>query len=258
MRVSHETPVHYYLNDQLLNPLIGKMITLEFTGVMECLQCHRKITKTFQQGYCYPCFQRILECNNCMIHPERCLVEQGKCVATDWAHEQCHQKHIVYLANTSALKVGITRESNIPARWIDQGAVQALPIFQTQNRYQAGLIEVALKNFVADKTNWRLMLKNSVEKIDLIFAKKIVLQQARKNIDEILKKYSDEIILSDNQRMYSLEYPVLQYLEKVNALSFDKMPVISGKLLGIKGQYLILEQGVLNVRKHGGYCAYLR
>lgn len=188
-----------------------------------------------------------------MIHPERCLVETGKCDAANWAHTHCHQKQLVYLASSSGLKIGITQIKNNPTRWIDQGAAQALPIFQVNNRYQAGLIEVALKHYVADKTNWRKMLTDNIAHIDLNAEKKTLLTQAEKNLDVILKKYSDDIILLNDTKIYTFDYPVNEYPKKISSLSFDKTPQISGVLLGIKGQYLILDTGVLNIRKFGGY-----
>lgn len=257
MSVVHDNPIGYQLllDDHKinLNNLLNQKITLEFLGDIHCIQCGRKTKQSFQQGYCFPCMQKINECNNCMIHPERCLVESGKCDPNDWAHQHCHQPQIVYLANSSGLKVGITQIRNNPSRWIDQGAAQALPIFQTSNRYQAGLLEVALKKYVADKTNWRAMLKEKVMPIDLMAEKKRLLSEAEKDISMILEKYPEEIMTLDNKSVLEFHYPVSEYLQKINALSFDKTAKIEGVLLGIKGQYLILNTGVLNVRKFGGY-----
>ncbi|MDP1574055.1 MAG: DUF2797 domain-containing protein [Coxiellaceae bacterium] len=253
MAVSHQSTIQYHLNTICLNDFLDKKISLAFTGNIFCIQCNRKIKKSFQQGYCFPCMQKINECNNCMIHPEKCLVETGKCNATDWVHEHCHQTHLVYLANSSGLKVGITRTKNNPSRWIDQGAAQALPIFQTHNRYQAGIVEVAFKSFVADKTNWRVMLRENVVPIDLITLKKELLLQAEKTLEPILKKYLDEIIPISEDKIFTFNYPVLEYAAKINSLSFDKMPIVEGVLKGIKGQYLLLDGGVLNIRKFGGY-----
>ena len=259
MTVAHDHPVRYYFQEKvLLNDFLGKKITLHFTGNIACTHCHRKITKTFQQGYCYPCMQRILECNNCMIYPEKCLVETGACPTDDWAHEQCHQKHILYLANSSGLKVGITRIANMPSRWIDQGAIQALPIAETENRYQVGLLEMALRKVVADKTNWRVMLKNNVTPIDLVAEKKRILSLVTIEIKKLLTQYPDAIRVLDTENVLTFHYPVLQYPEKIVSLSFDKTPEITGKLLGIKAQYLILDCGVLNLRKFGGYEVFLK
>jgi len=188
-----------------------------------------------------------------MIHPERCLVETGKCDPTDWAHEHCHQKHIVYLANTSGLKVGITRTKNNPSRWIDQGAIQALPIFETQNRYQAGIVEVAFKKFMEDKTNWRKMLRETAAPIDLFAARDENLSQSKHALQSILEKYTDVITEIHDNSVLKFSYPIQKYPEKLITLSFDQTPTISGVLQGIKGQYLLLACGVLNIRKFGGY-----
>ncbi|MCX7125773.1 MAG: DUF2797 domain-containing protein [Gammaproteobacteria bacterium] len=253
MSATHHTTIQYQLSTLNLNDYLSKKLTLEFLGEIFCIQCNRKTKQSFQQGFCFPCMQKINECNNCMIHPERCLVETGKCDSESWAHHHCHQKQIVYLANSSGLKVGVTQMKNNPSRWIDQGAAQAMPIFQTSNRYQAGLIEVALKNYVADKTNWRIMLRENVTHIDLIDAKNNLLSQAEKNLTPILQKYSDQINLIQENKILTFNYPVLEYPKKIISLSFDKTPKIEGILLGIKGQYLIFDTGVLNVRKFGGY-----
>lgn len=257
MAVTHTTPIQYDLminHEKItLNNYFNKKITLEFLGEIYCIQCGRKTKQSFQQGFCFPCMQKINSCNNCMIHPEKCLVETGQCDPADWAHAHCHQTQLVYLANSSGLKVGVTRTTNNPSRWIDQGALQALPIFQTHNRYQAGLIEVALKKYAADKTNWRAMLLDNIAHIDLIAEQNRLLSEAETDLEPILKKYVDQIILLKNEQVLTFDYPVVEYPKKIISLSFDKTPKISGILLGIKGQYLMLSSGVLNVRKFGGY-----
>jgi hypothetical protein len=252
------SPINYYfrVNEQqiLLNTSLGKHITLTHTGNIACIQCGRKTNKSFQQGYCFPCLRRLQECHLCVIHPERCLVEMGKCPENDWAHAQCNQPHIVYLANASGLKVGITRDTQVPTRWIDQGAIQALPIFKVSNRYQAGVMEVALKQFVADRTNWRVMLKNQMVPLDLIVERDKLLHQAEKEILTVMNQFkADDIVRMNTAEVTVLSYPVLTYPQQVNALSLEQTTEISGELLGIKGQYLILSDGVLNLRKFAGY-----
>lgn len=251
-------PINYYFRvDEehvLLNASLGKSISLRHTGKIFCIQCGRKTNKSFQQGYCFPCLRRLQECQLCMIHPERCLVETGQCPENDWAHAQCNQPHIVYLANASGLKVGITRHTQVPTRWIDQGAIQALPIFTVKNRYQAGVMEVALKQFVADRTNWRVMLKNEVTSLNLIDERDKLRQQAEKEILIVINQFNaGDIKPLDETVMTTLSYPVLEYPEQVTALSLDQTPEITAQLLGIKGQYLILDRGVLNLRKFSGY-----
>lgn len=252
-----DSPVQYQLivgeTAVDLNPLLNKQIQLCYEGGIYCIQCQRKTNKSFQQGYCFPCMQRLNECGNCAIFPEKCKVESGACPKDDWAHRQCDAKQIVYLANTSGLKVGITRESHVPTRWIDQGAIQAMPLFFASNRYRAGLIEVAFKSFVADKTNWRAMLTNTVEPVDLSVESERLLSEVKSSLESFMsdKAHPIEIILESQP--ISIEYPVLEYPKKVISLSLDKTPEVSGVLLGIKGQYLLLDTGVINIRKFGGY-----
>jgi hypothetical protein len=237
-----------------LNPLIGKVIHLDFKGNINCIQCGRKTKKSFQQGYCYPCYQRLGDCSYCLIHPERCHHGEGNCKADNWVHTNCLTPHIVYLANSSGLKVGVTRLSQVPTRWIDQGAIQGLPIFRTANRYQAGLIEVAIKQFINDKTNWRDMLKGKNPIIDLFKEKEMAQNISRISVDKVLANFdSHDISAINDAKVTEIEYPVTEYPTKISSLSLDTHPQIEGKLMGIKGQYLILDKGVLNIRKYGGY-----
>jgi len=256
LKSAMQQPIHYWLPiaDQLIdfNSLIGAPLQLALTGVIHCIQCGRKTSKSFQQGYCYPCYKRLLECD-CIIHPERCKIYQGKCDSHDWAHAHCAQPQIVYLANTSGVKVGVTRETQIPTRWIDQGATQGLPIFRVQNRYQAGLIEVILKKHVADKTDWRKMLKGYNANIDLIREKQHLLEVTEQNLKVIQQQFPGEIEQLDCQQITEILYPVERYPTSVIPLSFDKTPFVSGRLQGIKGQYLIFDTGVINMRKFAGY-----
>lgn len=262
MKTELSVPVDYELclGDRRLhlNTFLNKTISLEVTGNIFCIQCGRKTPKSFQQGFCFPCLRRLQECHLCIIHPERCLVETGSCDPNDWAHRHCHEPHVVYLANASGIKVGITREKNIPSRWIDQGAVQALPLFKTTQRALAGKVEVAFKSYVADKTNWREMLKNHAKYIDLISLRDELLKQARQDLLLLHKQYPGEITPLTQSEVRRIEYPVLEYPTKITSLSFEKTPHIRGKLLGIKGQYLIFDSGVINVRKYGAYEVYFR
>jgi hypothetical protein len=256
MRARIEDTVQYefIIGDELvpMNELIGGEISLRSLDEIFCIQCGRKTSKSFQQGFCFPCMQRLNECGNCAIHPERCKVEQGGCPKDDWAHSHCAAEQIVYLANSSNTKIGVTRLTQVPTRWIDQGAMQALPMFRTSNRYQAGVIEVIFKQYVADKTNWRTMLKQDSVAVDLVSESKRLIVEAKLELDEVIQQYPDEISLLQPE-IYDLLFPVTHYPEKIVSLSLDKMPEVSGQLLGIKGQYLILDKGVINIRKFGGY-----
>jgi hypothetical protein len=257
MRTALENPVHYtlVLGEQSIdmNALLGKQIALKYTGKMQCVQCQRDIKKAFQQGYCFPCYRRLLECNLCTIHPEKCAYYEGKCDPNDWAHANCGQKHFVYLANSSGIKVGITRISQIPTRWIDQGATQGLPIFTVENRHQSGLVEVALKKHIADKTNWRAMLKGDNHPQDLFAKRDEILQQAKDHLNDLSHRFEGEIQALSDAEVTEITYPVLQYPQKISSFNLDKDPFVKGELQGIKGQYLMLDTGVINVRTFSGY-----
>jgi Protein of unknown function (DUF2797) len=245
----------WVVNDQKipLNSLLGQPLQLRFTGNIHCIQCGRKTRQSYQQGYCYPCMQRLAECNFCTIRPEKCRVHEGSCPQNDWAHSQCAQPHTVYLANSSGLKVGITRCTQLPTRWIDQGACQALPIFQVANRYQSGIIEMCLKNFVNDRTDWRKLLKKSAGVVNLWQEHAALMGQAEGMLREATSAFADDIIWLSNVEITELVYPVQCYPEEIVSLSFDKTALISGILQGIKGQYLLLDTGVINIRKFAGY-----
>jgi hypothetical protein len=258
MSTKIDNPVAYHLDlgDVVfpLNAWIGKSIRFAYLGRIFCIQCGRQTRTSFQQGYCYPCMQRLAECGFCIIHPEKCQILSGKCPENDWAHQSCGQTHIVYLANSSGLKVGITRFSQIPTRWIDQGATQALPLFQVANRYQSGRIEVCLKRFVSDRTDWRKMLKGAPLALDLQKERELLLSQAKIDLEMIIAEFpaQDCQYLSD-AAVVDLHYPMHTYPVQPKAISLDKDAVFSGILQGIKGQYLILDTGVMNIRKFSGY-----
>ena len=138
-----------------LNPLLGQELRLQFSGDIHCVNCGRKTNKSFNQGYCFPCMRSLAECDSCIIKPELCHYHAGTCREPSWGEQHCFTDHFIYLANTSGLKVGITRNTNIPTRWLDQGATQALPIMRVKNRLLSGQAEVIFKQYVADKTAWQ-------------------------------------------------------------------------------------------------------
>ena len=235
----------YSLQDYLNQP-----IRLRYTGKIHCLHCGRVTAKSFNQGYCFPCFRSQAQCDSCIVMPERCHFYKGTCRDETWALTHCMQDHIVYLANTSGIKVGITRRAQLPQRWMDQGAIQALPIFQVNSRYHAGLVEVMCKAYVKDKTNWRVMLSGKVPIVDLMAAR----DQLLKQLDSEVAELGIAVLSLDQAEPISLKYPVLHYPSPLGkALNFDNTPIIEGILLGIKGQYLLLDTGVVNIRKFSGY-----
>lgn len=237
-----------------LNPLLGQALSLHYTGVINCLHCGRKTSKSFNQGYCYPCFTKLAQCDTCILKPHTCHYAQGTCREPDWAQTWCMQPHIVYLANASGLKVGITRFTQVPTRWIDQGAIQALPIMQVASRRTAGLVEMVLAQHVSDKTQWQRMLKGQVVPLDLNQEKERLLKLCAPALQALAEPTEINEIQYLTTPVVNILFPVLQYPQKVKAFNLDTQAQISGVLQGIKGQYWILDTGVINVRKFGGYC----
>ena len=237
-----------------LNGLLGKTIRLEAMGPIHCVHCGRKTKKSFNQGYCYPCFTKLAQCDSCIMSPEKCHYDQGTCREPAWGEQFCMTDHIVYLANSSGLKVGITRASQVPTRWVDQGASQALPILRVATRQQSGLVEDLLRQQVADKPNWRALLKGDPEPLDLCAERDRLLDNAEAGIAELQARFGLQALqLLPQAEALEIRYPVEQYVAKPQSANLDKEPVLEGTLLGIKGQYLLLDTAVINIRKYTAY-----
>ncbi|NND94397.1 MAG: DUF2797 domain-containing protein [Flavobacteriales bacterium] len=230
-----------------MNSLIGQEIRLSFSGDIHCRYTGDKIKKTFGEGLSYKAFRDSPLATESIIRPELSRIHEGIALRDEeWEKRNHLTPHVTYLSLTSGIKVGVTRQANIPSRWIDQGATQAIVLAETPYRQAAGLIEVGLKEYLNDKTNWRNMLKGiELGDTDLL---------AKKNL---VKQYIDKGLLefwSNDEMIVSISYPVLRYPVKVTSLKLDKMPIIEKKLTGIKGQYLIFsDDTVLNVRSHSAY-----
>jgi len=229
-----------------INELIGNEIQLSWNGRIVCPVCNSETKKSFGDGLCYSCFVTAPQAAECILRPELCTAHLGGGRDPEWEQKNHNQPHVVYLAASDIVKVGVTRATQVPNRWIDQGASSAIKLAETPNRYEAGKLEVALKQFFSDRTNWQRMLKNEVDaSIDLVEEKWTLHDQLPSDLTEYFSE-DDDII--------EINYPVLEFPEKVKSISFDKTAVINGKLMGIKGQYLIFDGGnVLNIRKHTGY-----
>ncbi len=237
-----------------MNDLLGQSLTLRYQGEIHCLNCQRLTKKSFSGGFCFPCSQRLAQCDMCFLKPELCHFDQGTCREPDWGQAVCMQDHIVYLANSSGLKVGITRINQVPTRWVDQGATQALPIFRVRSRYQSGLVEVMFKNHVSDRTDWRKMLKGEADPINLAAERDRLLNECESEIQALQQRFDDNsIAILPGEQEQQIIYPVTEYPVKVSSFNFDKTPEVSGVLKGIKGQYLIFDKGVMNMRKFSGY-----
>jgi len=244
------------LDDQLLNlnDRVGQSLRLQYVGDIHCSHCGRKTKKSFAQGHCYPCMQKLASCDSCIMSPERCHYAAGTCREPEWGESFCMTDHIVYLANSSGIKVGITRVSQVPTRWMDQGAVAALPIMRVATRQLSGLVEVLFKEHVADKTNWRTMLKGEVKECDLVAEADRLFELVEPGLKTLRAEHGDLALLRlDETEEWTFDYPVLEYPKKVASHNFDKDPVVEGVLQGIKGQYLIFDTGVINIRKFGSY-----
>jgi hypothetical protein len=249
METEYGKPIQYYLVFETsflnVNQLIGKDIAIDFVG-FQCLNCNKK-KKIFRQGFCYECFYSSAAVGDWIMKPELSTAHLG-IADRDLAYEEKVQlqPHIVYLALSSEIKVGVTRKTQVPTRWIDQGATEAIAIVEVPNRYLAGITEVALKDHYADKTNWRKMLTNDIEAVDLV--------AERLKLENLIPDEVRDYFILDKNDLYQMDYPVLQYPSKVKSLSLDKTPNFQGKLTGIKGQYLLFEDGtVFNVRGSEGY-----
>ncbi len=250
MRSEFADPVKYFLplgeTELPMNELMGKPVSLRFTGQINCIACGKKTKTSFGQGFCYNCLQTSPEASETIMRPELSKAHLGIARDMDWAREHDLIDHYVYLAVSGDLKVGVTRHHQVPTRWIDQGASEAIILAKTPNRHIAGVIEVFLKNFFSDKTNWQSMLKNKS-------VQEYFLQDEKLNAFQLLPAELQQYFHPDNH-IWQFNYPALSFPEKVSSVTFDKEPVISGILNGIKGQYLIFSDGkVLNVRKHNGY-----
>ncbi len=249
MQTEFGNPIQYYLvfeNSFLnVNQLLGKELEISFQGY-QCLECGKK-KKIFRQGFCYDCFIGSASAGDWIMKPELSTahldVEDRD---LEYEKKVQLQPHIVYLAVSSEVKVGVTRKTQVPTRWIDQGAEQAIPIVEVPNRYLAGITEVALKDHFTDKTHWQKMLKNEILKTDLF--------EERLKVKKWLPKEVEEFFDNTKEELFEMHYPVVNYPTKVASLNLDKSHVYSGKLTGIKGQYLIFEDGtVFNIRTFEGY-----
>lgn len=248
MWTENGSPIQYYLvfeSDFLnVNQLLDKKISINFLR-FQCLNCSLQ-KKIYRQGYCYDCFFEIPQAADWIIKPELSKAHLGiEDRDLEYESKVQLQPHIVYLANSSSVKVGVTRKTQVPTRWIDQGAHEAIEIVEVPNRYLAGITEIALKDFVSDKTNWRSMLKNDIKDEDLV--------EWRNKLKQYIPEEATEYYLENNSET-NLQFPVIKYPEKPKSLNLIKTPYFEGVLKGIKGQYLIFEDDtVFNVRSNEGF-----
>ena len=215
-----------------MNDLIGQENHFTFNNKINCVHCDRVTNKSFNQGYCYPCLQKLAQCDTCIIKPELCHYTKGTCREPQWAEAHCFNDHIVYLSNTGNVKVGITRQiqPGVSSRWIDQGATQAIPIFRVANRLISGLVETVCKQHMSDKSNWRVMLKGDIQGLDLPAIRDELYEKIADDVDELISIYGLLAIQKIDNSAIDIHYPVIQYPSKITSLGFDKTPSFSGIL----------------------------
>lgn len=232
-----------------MNDLLGKKLSFHYTGQIQCF-CGEMKSKIYRQNFCYDCFWNRPEAGEPIFNPEKSQAHLGiEDRDLVWEKENQLQPHVVYLAVSSGLKVGVTRKAQVPTRWIDQGASYAIVLAETPNRYLAGTLEVALKAHLNDKTAWQRMLKNEVPDLDL--------RSEKSRVARLLNNEMRSFVTEDD-RITDLEFPVLEYPTKVKSVNLEKVVDFSGELTGIKGQYLIFDGGfVLNVRNQAGLMVEL-
>lgn len=248
MKTEINDNVNYYLelgDDFInLNQIINSKLELNFEGY-QCLNCSSDI-QIYRQGHCKKCFFELPSTADWVMKPELSKAHLN-IEDRDLEFEKDVQlkPHILYLAYSSNVKVGVTRKSQIPYRWIDQGAINAIEIAEFPNRFLAGVSEVELKKHYADKTNWREMLKTSQCTVEL--------ESEREKAFEKLPVESSEMAKSNNFSTFKINYPVLKYPVKPKSLNIIKEKSFTNELVGIKGQYLIFkDETVFNIRSNEG------
>ncbi|PJZ68416.1 hypothetical protein CH373_16090 [Leptospira perolatii] len=231
----------------LMKELLGKKIGLTFSGKIRCVDCGKTTKKSFNQGSCFSCFQSLAQNDLCILKPETCHFHLGTCREPDWGEENCFIKHTVYLSNTSGLKVGITKENPVSNRWVDQGAQEAIAMLEVSSRRDAGVIEFKCASIMDDKTRWQTMVTTDSVPIDLVSKKKELLAQ--------IESWDLGVVYQEvlNNEITKIKYPVLGYPKNSKSFHPEKDPEIHSRLIGIKGQYLLFEDGVINLRAYGGY-----
>jgi Protein of unknown function (DUF2797) len=229
-----------------INKMIGTQIQMTFLHQIHCVVTGKKIRKAFGEGMSYDAFMNSPMASPSIIRPELSRIHEGIALRDfEWEMKHHMTPHTVYLSQTAGVKVGVTRNTQIPYRWIDQGAVKAIRLAETPYRQAAGLIEVALKDYISDKTNWQRMLKGEIDEVDMLKLKKQMIEFVPDN----MRQY----VSTDNE-VVEIKYPILANPPKVKSLKLYREPIIEKKLMGVKGQYLIFDDStVLNVRSHSGY-----
>ena len=259
-----------YELDQEVPLTRGLHLKIKHLEIFQCTACKKSIKKLFE-GYCFPCFRKKASADRCIMSPHLCHYNLGTCREPNWGDEFCYQPHYVYLSYTDKFKVGITRHTQIPTRWIDQGATAATFIAKVTSRHQAGVIENTLKEILHDKSHWLNMLKNGNNRPSLTEIQEkvaFIIDWIKNNEvflkNEILVKTPEHLKLNKNIEFYdsavimNINYDVSTENLKYKSINLDKNPEIEGIITGIKGQYIFFGEQVFNMRRHEGYLVDLQ
>ena len=227
-----------------LNSFLDRHVRLYHDGRIRCVHCDTPLNKTYGEGCCWTCFTTLPQNDICILKPELCHFHDkaSPCRDPQWGLDNCFKPHVLYLALTAGVKVGITRVANLPTRWLDQGATRATAVLQVEDRFSVGLLERQAAQHFSDRTSWQRMLKGDLADAELSLERKRLLQLLPTDHGAALLEFTE----------HRFQWPVIQWPTKVKSLSLQKQPEIRGSLLGIKGQYLILDVGVVNMRRHAG------
>lgn len=244
--VRENNSIDYFMDDLKINTLIGKELEIRFTGIINCINCSREIKKTYNQGYCFDCFNTLARCDLCILKPHLCHYHKGTCREPLWGETHCMIDHVLYISNTTGVKVGITRAHQKLTRWVDQGAIQAMTLAILPKRLLAGELENELTGIISDKTNWRKLITGEYEQLDMT-------AEAFELYEHIPRAFEKYLIAPDKLNLQTLNFPVNKFLDKAKTYNLDKNQKLNSVLQGIKGQYLIFNDFAINFRKYQGY-----
>ncbi len=243
-----DTTIRYFwtLGDEQveISDMLGRQVNIRFQGEKRCIACGRKVSKLYQNGYCFPCVTTLAETDLCIVKPHECHHHLGTCRDNEFAATHCMIPHYVYLAVSSHAKVGLTRKHREFTRWVDQGAVRAMLIAELPTRKMAGELEMEIAKTMPDKTDWRKMVQGKADDVNL--------RELANAVEEQLPDEWRSYLLPERV-VHEFEYPFLagEPAPKAKSMNAEKEQ-ISGRLIGIRGQYLLFPEGVFQVKKHSG------
>jgi len=233
--------VSYSIQNLHLNSYIGHTIVIDGPVYTRCLGCRSVYKKLYKRGYCYLCFNNLAVCDLCVLQPHRCHFHLNTCREPDWGIKHCFQPHYVYLSYTDKVKIGITRVHNLTTRMMHQGAIACLPVLLVPSRKIAGLIEISVKEHFSMTTAWKGMLNSRDVDADVLYASRDLFYR------EFDHNAYQHVIPTWYKDVIRISYP----LSCDVTTSILQLP-IHDRLVGLKGMYMIFENGVFNMRRLAG------